>query len=360
LATWSVRSTAALPGGAHVNRGGTRMKNESETMKQDLGAKISVCLLAYNHVELIESTMRSILSQTIDGYEVLVSDDQSDDGTWERILALAPEDPRIRPVRTPRNLGMAANANFAVEHTTRPYIALLHHDDLYRSDLLEKWAGVFERNPDVLFVFNYYGRYGRADMYTQPLVGERIDGRFFFQYMLRFWGCPVRGTAMIRRSAWDRLGGMREQFGLLADIDLWMRLSRLGAVGYVHEPIITVRQNRPDYYPSIYKAEGWSWDRQRILYEIHAVNRLETMARTSLADRLRWWVFRYRLSVETLWWLVYAVVKRKRTLIASCHRGETPYDLPVLGILRRLLQSTILGIGARGEDENSPASGDPG
>jgi teichuronic acid biosynthesis glycosyltransferase TuaG len=137
-----------------------------------LGEKVSVCLLSFNHVGLIESTLRSILSQTVDGYEILVSDDCSNDGTWDRILAVADTDRRIRPIRTPRNLGMAANANFAVGRTSRPYVALLHHDDLYRDDLLEKWAGVLERHSDVTFVFNYYARHGRTDLYTEPIEGE--------------------------------------------------------------------------------------------------------------------------------------------------------------------------------------------
>jgi GT2 family glycosyltransferase len=186
-------------------------------------------------------------------------------------------------------------------------------------------------------------------MYTQPIEEERIEGDFFFRYLLRTWGCAVRGTAMIRKSAWDRLGGMREKFGLLADIDLWMRLSRIGAVGYVHEPIITVRHHQPDYYPSIYKPEH-SWDRQRLLYEIHATNRLETMQWSSLSDRLRWWRFRYRLSVKTAWWLGYAVWKRKAELITSAHRGETPYDLPGLGVLRRFLSTTVGRLGRTGTE----------
>jgi glycosyltransferase involved in cell wall biosynthesis len=61
-------------------------------VSRDVGAKISVCLLAYNHVGLIESTVRSILDQTVAGQEILISDDQSEDGTWERIQALAAED----------------------------------------------------------------------------------------------------------------------------------------------------------------------------------------------------------------------------------------------------------------------------
>jgi GT2 family glycosyltransferase len=139
---------------------------------------------------------------------------------------LAADDSRIRPIRTPHNLGMAGNANHAVAQTDRPYIALLHHDDLYRQDLLEKWASVLERNPDAAFVFNPYGVYESEFVYQEPMPGECIDGKWLLNhYLFARWGCVVRGTAMIRRSSWAQLGGMREQFGLLADIDLWMRLA---------------------------------------------------------------------------------------------------------------------------------------
>src|ERR1700693_4368630 len=105
-------------------------------MNTCIGEKSSVCLLTYNHVNVIESTLRSILHQTITGYEVMVSDDCSTDGTWERILEFATTDPRVKPIRTPHNMGMPGNANFAVARSDRPYVALLHHDDLYREDLL--------------------------------------------------------------------------------------------------------------------------------------------------------------------------------------------------------------------------------
>src|SRR5262245_27396969 len=325
------------------------LRGAAMTGARGLGERISVCLLAYNHVGLIDSTLRSILAQTLDGYEILVSDDCSTDGTWERIQALAAEDGRIRPIRTPRNLGMAANANFAVAQATRAYVALLHHDDLYREDLLERWAAVLERHAEVVFVFNEYVRHATSERFAQPIEGGRIDGRVFLEtYLLPSWGCPVRGTAMVRREAWESLGGMRERFGLLADVDLWMRLARIGAVGYVDAPLIAVRHERPTYYPAIYKGEFLSWERQRLLFEIHAVNRLETLDRGSPSARLRWWRFRVRLSVESLRWIAYAVVKRRRDLIATCRQAETPWDLPGLGLLRRMLEWTAAGIGAAG------------
>ena len=307
-------------------------------MTNQIGKKISVCLLTYNHVEVIESTLKSILDQTLSGYEIIVSDDCSNDGTWERILALTAADARIKAVRTPYNIGMANNANFAVKQCDRPYIALLHHDDLYRKDLLEKWSAVLEKNPDISFVFNLYDEPNVADNHEYPFTGENIDGRWFLEKILfAWWGCPVRGTAIIRRSYWESLGGMREQFGMLADVDMWMRLSRTSNVGYINEKLITPRTLRSDDYPDIYTGKRWHWQRHILLYEIHAINRLEYLDLNTVIGRLNWWRFRLKLSLDTTKWLIYAVIRKKPDMITTSGESITLYDLWPLHLLRNVL-----------------------
>lgn len=307
-------------------------------MKSALGQKITVCLLTYNHAHLLESTLASIQHQTLTGYDIIVSDDCSTDATWPLLQRLATTDPRIRPIRTPQNLGMPGNANFAVAQTDRPYIALLHHDDLCRVDLLEQWAGVMERHPEAGFVFNPYGVDGSDHVYRESMPGECLDGRWLLEhYLFPRWGCAVRGTAMIRREAWNAVGGMRPEFSLLTDIDLWMRLAMRGPVGYVDEPIQILRHERPEDYPEEYKSHGWSWPRQGYLYEIHAANRLAYYKLGTLQGRLRWWQFRLRLSLETAKWLSYAVVRGKPQMITGSQASVTDYDLWPLRLYRWLL-----------------------
>ena len=48
----------------------------------NLGDNISCCLLTFNHAHIIESTINSILEQTVKNFEFIVSDDCSTDGTW--------------------------------------------------------------------------------------------------------------------------------------------------------------------------------------------------------------------------------------------------------------------------------------
>lgn len=302
------------------------------------GTEVAVCLLTYDHAAIVESTLDSVLAQSLDGFELIVSDDGSTDGTWEIITRRAAADPRITAVQTPRNLGMPGNANFAAKHSTRPYLALLHHDDLYRPDLLEKWLGVMRRQPDVTFVFNPYAVYAEERVLAHPFSDERLDGtRFLEEHLFPRWGCPVRGTAMIRRSDFDAVGGLREEFGLLADVDLWMRLAARGAVGYVPEPLITVRQARPAYYPEAYQGSVWSWRRQRYLYDIHAQNRLEHFDQGTWRGRLELLEFRTRLSLETAKWLSYALLRRKWSMLDAAGDAVTLHDQAWLSAYRVLL-----------------------
>ncbi len=307
-------------------------------MKDDSGRSISVCLLTYNHAHLIESTLASIQQQSLTDYEIIVSDDNSTDDSWAIIQRCAATDSRIRPVRPSKNLGMAGNANFAAAQSDRPYIALLHHDDLCRVDLLEKWLDVIKKYADVGFVFNPYGVEGSDFVWRETMPGEVIDGRWLLKhYLFPRWGCVVRGTAMIRRSAWTDVGGMRPEFGLLADVDLWMRLAMRRSVGYVNEPILILRQERPVDYPEEYQSNGWSWSRQRFLYKIHAANRRDYYDMHSFGGSLRWQLFRLRLSIETAKWLTYAVLRKKPEMIAQSDVSTTDYDIGPLRLYRSIL-----------------------
>ncbi|HET7930108.1 MAG TPA: glycosyltransferase family 2 protein [Rhodanobacteraceae bacterium] len=297
--------------------------------------KISICVMVYNHVNVIESTLRTLLVQSVTNFELIVSDDCSTDGTWALLESIQKTDPRIRVIRTPRNVGMAANANFAVQAASGEYIALLHHDDLYRADLIEQWARVLDEYPDVGFVFNPYGLYGTDDISAISVPSGRLDGtQFLTRHLFPSWGCPIHGTAMIRRSAWERTGGMRLEFGLLADIDLWMRLAAQGPVGYVDEPLITVRHARPDYYPDIYTGKNWSWKRHVLLYLIHGANRESFYRNRKLRRLLVMLAFRFRLSVETAKWISYAIVRKKSDMLRRSNESRTAYDMLWLRIYR--------------------------
>lgn len=291
---------------------------------------IGVCLLTFNHVNIVASTLDSVLSQTVNDCEIVISDDRSTDGTWEILVDYARRCSRIRLLRPENNLGMAGNANFAVAQMGQKYIALLHHDDIYREDMLAEWAAALDRCEDAGFVFNPYQTHGTTRVDRIAMPSDCVSGGWFLRKrLLRGWGCPVRGTVMMRRSAWAEVGGMRANFGLLADVDLWMRLAKEYKVAYVDKPLIAVRHRRPDYYPKTYSGKEWSWERYRLLLEIHAAN-TRAAFNASRMSSLRWLWFRIRASTETAKWLSYAIVRHKWPMLRDCTASATNFDLAPL------------------------------
>ncbi|MDB4987516.1 MAG: hypothetical protein JWN04_2694 [Myxococcaceae bacterium] len=297
--------------------------------------RVSVCLLVFNHARVLRDAVESVLAQELRSFELILSDDCSTDESWEVIQALAREDPRIRAIQTPRNVGMAANANFAVRHASAPYVALLHHDDICAPALLSRWLDVAERHPSVAFVSNAYGFYQSPQVDYHPFEECTQGQRALERTLFRRWGCPIRGTALIRRSCWDAVGGMRERFGMLADVDLWMRLAARWDVGYVREPLILVRQERPEDYPEAYVR--WSWPRFKLLYDIHASNRSEYFEARPVRRELEKQIFRWKVSFDELYWLTYGVVRRRWDILSTSAEVSNPYELLGLRRTRELL-----------------------
>lgn len=300
-------------------------------------SKIAVCLLSFNHGKILPKIISSILSQDEYFEHIYISDDCSTDDSWQIINQLVKVDSRIIPIQTPCNLGMAGNANYAFQLIDAPYVALLHHDDICSPDLLTEWVAVLNRNPSVGFVFNQYGVYGSDFVYRERFESEIINGNKFIEdNLFSGWGCIVRGTAMIRKSFWDQVGGMQPKYGLLADIDLWMRLSMISDVGYVAKPLIYVQHARPDNYPEEYRSEVWSWKRLKFLYDIHADNFKKYWGCATLLSRFKWFSFRLRLNLETMKWLLYAFIRSRRDMLITCHDSKTQYDFLILRMMRVL------------------------
>jgi len=298
---------------------------------------ISVCLLTYNHDNAVRGAIESILNQDFQDFELIISDDCSVDGTWEIVQRAAREDARIKALRPSRNLGMAGNANFAVSHSNAPYVAILHHDDLYASNLLCKWLGVMQRHPDAGFVFSAF-RSRDTELLTRYDLAECTNGREFLEHsLLHSWGSPVRGTAMVRRSAWDAVGGIREQFGMLADVDLWMRIAGSWAVGYVDEPLIYVRKYERDDYPKSYSARALTWQRANLMYAIHEANWHAFYGDEDLRGRLHQLLLRARVSAHAGKWLGYALVRQRREMLESAAEGRNKIEFAPLGAIRMLL-----------------------
>lgn len=90
---------------------------------------LSIIMPVYNTAAYLEETVKSVLAQTYENFELILVDDGSTDGSGALCDALTQTDSRIRVVHKP-NGGVASARNVGVDHVTGEYIGFVDSDDI--------------------------------------------------------------------------------------------------------------------------------------------------------------------------------------------------------------------------------------
>ena len=108
-------------------------------MKSDMKPKISVWMTCYNQEKYIDEAVQSVLDQTLQPYEILISDDCSTDGTIKILEDFELKYPDLIKVYFQQvRLGITKNKNFIISKVGGDYITWLDGDDLFHPHKLEK------------------------------------------------------------------------------------------------------------------------------------------------------------------------------------------------------------------------------
>lgn len=111
--------------------------------------KISVVIPTYNRARLIESSVKSVLSQTYGNLEIIVVDDASTDNTLEIVKAIS--DSRVTYIRLEKNSGACAARNKGIEQASGEYIAFNDSDDQWiPAKLQRQYDSLKENNADIV------------------------------------------------------------------------------------------------------------------------------------------------------------------------------------------------------------------
>ncbi|MGR5868713.1 glycosyltransferase family 2 protein [Bacillus pacificus] len=97
---------------------------------------VSIITPVYNSEEYIGDTIKSVLSQTHENWEMFIADDCSQDSTAEVISQF--KDERIKYFKLDENAGAAVARNKALEKANGNFIAFLDADDMWKPDKLQK------------------------------------------------------------------------------------------------------------------------------------------------------------------------------------------------------------------------------
>lgn len=191
--------------------------------------EISVCMPAFNARPWIEAAIKSLQSQTLRDFELIVVDDGSTDGTGEFVRSIA--DPRFRVVRQ-ANAGTGAAMNRCIAEARSPLLARLDADDIAHPDRLMRQLAFMQANPEVVVVGTQF-RFLVSDRII-PAPRVPLDHDEIVAAFLERRGAMCNSSLVMRTATVRDAGGC--QFPLPGeDIDLCLRLSQRGRVANIPE-----------------------------------------------------------------------------------------------------------------------------
>jgi len=115
--------------------------------------KVSIGMPVYNGEVYLEAALDSLLTQTFQDFEVVISDNGSTDRTEDICKSYAAKDQRICYYRNEQNLGAGWNFNRVLELASGEYFRWACHDDLCAPDLLAQCVAVLDAHPEVILSY---------------------------------------------------------------------------------------------------------------------------------------------------------------------------------------------------------------
>lgn len=154
--------------------------------------KVSVIIPIYNVEPYIEDTLRSLLGQTMQDFEVLLVDDHGKDQSMEVARKMVGEDPRFRFLQTPCNAGPGVARNVGIEAAQGEYVAFIDGDDVVAPVFLERLY--MQTQPDgkkgldlVYCQLEYRGGKRDGEVHRNPVVcTQRFEGKVKRQFLRHF------------------------------------------------------------------------------------------------------------------------------------------------------------------------------
>lgn len=212
--------------------------------------KVSVCIPTYNRAEMLCESAASVLRQTFSDFELIISDNASEDATKSVVRRL--EDKRIVYVRNSRNLGPLENMNRCLRLARGQFIAFLPDDDVMLRENLAHKVAVLEENPELGLVHSSYhvidkfGQIVKANTNWGHGPDRALDGMEDRRELLAGMYNRINlSTVLFRRACYERLGGFTSGFageiGLAFDYEYWMRIAVYYEVAFLAKPLVNWR-----------------------------------------------------------------------------------------------------------------------
>jgi glycosyltransferase involved in cell wall biosynthesis len=240
---------------------------------------VTIAVPSFNQGRYLDKALSSIFAQEVP-VEVYVLDGGSTDESLNIVRKWAP---KLAGWRSHRDEGQAAAVNEGIARGRAPYVAWLNSDDWYLDGGLAKLVGALEKAGSLPAI------YGRTSTYFEDQgIFRTTPVEPFSERRLAIRCIVSQPATLIRRAAWQRLGGLDARLHMALDYDLWWRLYRQCGPMHFLDAMVAVNREHAG-------TKTVTWRRQAYLEGIRTVRKhFGTVP-------LRWWLAqRFWLSLSSL------------------------------------------------------------
>lgn len=203
---------------------------------------VSIIILSYKNLQYLKETIDSVLSQTYSDIEIIIGDDGTEqfDDTFYKEYINSNSSYNIKNIvvyKNNSNMGIVKNANKSINISKGKYIKFIASDDtFYSNDVIYKMIAYMNRNDSEILTSNILlcnrnmNKLDEADLRIQDYqkllpLGEKPHEFFKLLCMRDAIAAP---SVMFNRSLFDEYGYFNENYKLVEDWPMWLKISRSG------------------------------------------------------------------------------------------------------------------------------------
>lgn len=226
---------------------------------------VSVIMPAYNHQNYVQEAIKSIINQTYENIELIVVDDGSSDGTWQKIQEMQQQCKKrfVRVVlQTKENEGACATLNKMIDLAQGEFVYLIASDDRAKPQAIEKEVDFLAKHKDYALVVGddefidssskvcYWDEdknivYDKAKFKTFAdflsfSANIDFDTDKFGRYDKIYHGNHIPNGYLIRKSIFDKIGKFTRE-APLEDWWLMLQIAKYAKMKFLDEILYSYR-----------------------------------------------------------------------------------------------------------------------
>lgn len=207
---------------------------------------VSVIITVYNGEKYLGESIKSIITQTYDNYELIIVDDGSSDSSLEIVRSYSNQASKIKIIKNDENLGQPMSRNNAIQIARGNYIAIMDADDVAREDRLEKEVAYLDEHLNVGFVGSQAKIIDSEGRFTGEIIGNRGMTSYQLEWLelSRLYTSIIHPSVMFRKSVFEKLDvGYDPTYPYAQDKNLWLRMYTYAEAYVIPECLLYYRRH---------------------------------------------------------------------------------------------------------------------